>query len=316
MTRPPGADLEQVVVVKDGRVFATTRDIAALFGKRHDHVLDTVRKIVGKTTTPDFSGVGQNQHVNAWFREYRWVDGIGKEQTAYEVTEEGFSLLAMGFTGEKALEFKIRLIRRFKELEAQVRAQAAPPAADLFGAPAPVIAESLGRKARSEVGGIVNALNRAREREHREWLTATLRADREGIANELLATKSRVATYDTRVLILESQQARSARPVEPAVLEDDAACWATPRDKLRITKVPDGHHRPRTAALSSRLRKHCAAMGRPDWVRHPSTSRTPSTATPKNPGARPAAERSITSRSSRSSWRRSPRMAPLKPPAD
>jgi phage regulator Rha-like protein len=51
-------------------------------------------------------------------------DAYGRDQPAYDLTREGFTLLAMGWTGEKAMAFKVRYIRGFNEMEAALRSLA------------------------------------------------------------------------------------------------------------------------------------------------------------------------------------------------
>jgi Rha family phage regulatory protein len=104
--------LNDPVVHADGmRVYATTMDIAAYFRKRHDHVLASVREIIA--LQPEF-GLPN-------FREITYADSHGREQPAFEVTKAGFALAVGGFTGAKALEFRIRYIQRFEEMEAALK---------------------------------------------------------------------------------------------------------------------------------------------------------------------------------------------------
>jgi len=55
------------------------------------------------------------------FREVTPKDGSGISRRAYEMTRDGFTLLAMGFSGRRALEFKLRYIEAFKEMEEALR---------------------------------------------------------------------------------------------------------------------------------------------------------------------------------------------------
>ena len=52
-----------------------------------------------------------------WFIEGSEPDAQGKPRKMFYMTRDGFSLLAMGFTGKKALQFKIAFINRFNEME-------------------------------------------------------------------------------------------------------------------------------------------------------------------------------------------------------
>lgn len=56
---------------------------------------------------------------NFGFAEY--TDEQGKKRPMYEITRDGFTLLAMGFTGKKAMEFKIKYIEAFNAMEKSIK---------------------------------------------------------------------------------------------------------------------------------------------------------------------------------------------------
>lgn len=68
--------------------------VAEKFGKRHDHVLRDIKNVIDST-----------QNCAQLFIESSYHDSQGKEQPMYIMNRDGFTLLAMGFTGKKALEF-------------------------------------------------------------------------------------------------------------------------------------------------------------------------------------------------------------------
>ncbi|MHB1421115.1 MAG: Rha family transcriptional regulator [Bacillota bacterium] len=49
------------------------------------------------------------------FGEITYTDSRNREQKAYEITKDGFSFLVMGYTGEKAAQFKENFIKVFKQ---------------------------------------------------------------------------------------------------------------------------------------------------------------------------------------------------------
>ena len=55
------------------------------------------------------------------FREISYFDGYQRPQRGFELTRDGFMLLAMGFTGAKALQFKLAYIAKFNAMEAELR---------------------------------------------------------------------------------------------------------------------------------------------------------------------------------------------------
>ena len=57
------------------------------------------------------------------FEESQYVNR-GKEYKQYFMNRDGFTLLAMGYTGKKALDFKLKYIEAFNQMEKQLQLQA------------------------------------------------------------------------------------------------------------------------------------------------------------------------------------------------
>lgn len=92
----------------------TSLQVAEIFGKRHDNVLRDIEYIL--TQIPEI-------FVELNFEEYEesYHTGFGMKKTpAYLLSKDGFTLLTMGYTGEKAMKFKVAYINRFNEMEAQL----------------------------------------------------------------------------------------------------------------------------------------------------------------------------------------------------
>lgn len=71
--------------------------MAEKFGKRH---ADVIRAIVNM--------IEDNAKLRSHFISATYVNEQNKEQPMYIMNRDGFTLLAMGFTGKKALEFKLQ----------------------------------------------------------------------------------------------------------------------------------------------------------------------------------------------------------------
>lgn len=99
------------VVVKriDGELVVTSRQVAEDFEKRHADVTEIIRKL-----TTENSAV-KNMMIESKF-EHR-----GNEYTEYLLTRDGFSLLVMGFTGSKALQWKLKYIEAFNKMEQAIK---------------------------------------------------------------------------------------------------------------------------------------------------------------------------------------------------
>ena len=103
------------IAVIDGQPTTTSRDIAETFGKRHDHVLERIRKL---DCSPEFSAPN--------FRAAEYVDAKGEQRTEYRITRDGFAFLCMGFTGAKAAQWKERYIHTFNKMAEKLAAKPAP----------------------------------------------------------------------------------------------------------------------------------------------------------------------------------------------
>jgi len=98
------------VHLKDGHPKTTSINIAKVFGKRHDNVL---RDIKSMEIPEQFSLLN--------FEESDYKNSRGKMMPMYEITRDGFALLAMGFTGARAMQWKIAFIEAFNRLEMALR---------------------------------------------------------------------------------------------------------------------------------------------------------------------------------------------------
>lgn len=99
--------LQQVVYKTDkGTPVTDSVKVAQVFGKMHKNVLKSIRNLTA-----------QNLAAKSWFHEITYIDGRGQTQPMFLMNRDGFSLLAMSLTGEKALQFKVGFIQQFDAME-------------------------------------------------------------------------------------------------------------------------------------------------------------------------------------------------------
>ena len=98
--------VETVKINKQEVTAVTSLDIAETFEKRHDHVLRDIAKL---ECSDEFRLLN--------FGESSYVNSQNKKQPMYLITRDGFTLLAMGYTGEKAMKFKEAYIKQFNVME-------------------------------------------------------------------------------------------------------------------------------------------------------------------------------------------------------
>lgn len=93
-------------VNKEEVTVVTSIDVAETFGKRHDNVLKDIREL---ECSDEFRLLN--------FEESHYTNLQNKRQPMYYITRDGFTLLAMGYTGEKAMKFKEAYIKQFNAME-------------------------------------------------------------------------------------------------------------------------------------------------------------------------------------------------------
>ncbi|EPU0090193.1 Rha family transcriptional regulator [Campylobacter coli] len=95
--------------IKENKVFINSLDLAKVFNKNHRHILQTTKN------------QPQNDFTESNFILSTYKDKKGELRPCYNLTRDGFSLLVMGFTGEKAYKWKIEFIKAFNEMEKRLK---------------------------------------------------------------------------------------------------------------------------------------------------------------------------------------------------
>lgn len=114
------APITPELTVIDGHVTTSSLDVARHFGKRHGHVLRTIRDLAAQLPPERQPNFGLTS------LEVIGPNGGTRSEPAYRITRDGFTLLAMGFTGARALEFKLAYLDAFNRMEAEVARRALP----------------------------------------------------------------------------------------------------------------------------------------------------------------------------------------------
>ena len=86
--------------------------VAEVFEKEHKNVMQSIRKLM--------DGTAQNSAVRQMFSESSYLNEQNKEQPMFIMNQDGFTLLAMGFNGKKAMEFKLKYIEAFNAMKRQI----------------------------------------------------------------------------------------------------------------------------------------------------------------------------------------------------
>ena len=104
------------IVIDNNRPVVSSRKVAEVFEKEHNIVMRSIRDLV---CGDDFSRCN--------FAQSTYMSDRGKEYPEYLMTRDGFTILAMGFTGSKAMQWKIKYIETFNRMEAELSTSFAIP---------------------------------------------------------------------------------------------------------------------------------------------------------------------------------------------
>lgn len=97
-----------ILSTQNGEPVVSSREVAKNFGKEHKDVLKAINNLVA-----------QNCAAKSMFHLSDF-ENRGKKYPMYLMNRDGFSLLAMGFTGKEALEWKLKYIQAFNAMEKQL----------------------------------------------------------------------------------------------------------------------------------------------------------------------------------------------------
>lgn len=101
--------MSDLVTIDGQQVVTSSRNVAEHFEKEHKNVLQAIENIKA-----------ENSAVTKMFFETSYKAGTGKSYKEYLMNRDGFSLLVMGFTGAKALAWKLKYIEAFNAMEAKL----------------------------------------------------------------------------------------------------------------------------------------------------------------------------------------------------
>lgn len=104
--------MQELVILKNKEAVTTSLQVAESFDKKHRHVLSAIDELK--------EGVAENWADLFWEDTYVHPQNKQSYRIIY-MNRNGFSLLAMGFTGKKALNFKLQYIEAFNKMEKEIK---------------------------------------------------------------------------------------------------------------------------------------------------------------------------------------------------
>lgn len=103
-------NLNNLVVLKNEQPVTSSLQVAEDFNKNHKHILESIENLTA-----------ENSAVKCMFQIGMYMNSRGRSYRMFYMTKDGFTLLAMGFTGKKATQFKIQYINAFNQMEEQLK---------------------------------------------------------------------------------------------------------------------------------------------------------------------------------------------------
>ncbi|MBC2370568.1 Rha family transcriptional regulator [Listeria booriae] len=104
--------MTNLVVMKNEQAVTSSLQVADTFEKEHKNVLRDIRSLE----------IDQLNFEQMFF-ESTEPDAYGRDRKVILMTRDGFTLLAMGFTGKKAMQFKLKYIEAFNQMENHIQKQ-------------------------------------------------------------------------------------------------------------------------------------------------------------------------------------------------
>ena len=104
--------MNNLVIMKERQAVTTSLQVADGFEKRHS---DVIRAIEDKLSSTQNCVQYQSMFANGSYK-----DASGKQNKMYYMSRDGFTLIAMGFTGVKAQQWKIKYIEAFNAMEREL----------------------------------------------------------------------------------------------------------------------------------------------------------------------------------------------------
>lgn len=112
--------MKELISIKnhEGEMVVTSREIAENFEKDHKNVIRDIENLIGQLKI---------EHTPKYFIQAEYQHEQNKQTyKEYLLTRDGFTLLAMGFTGSKAIEWKLKYIDAFNKMEQALKEQSKP----------------------------------------------------------------------------------------------------------------------------------------------------------------------------------------------
>lgn len=109
--------MNEIICIRNETAVCDSLQVAQNFGKRHKHVIRNIEKIIAEQPAQNWARC---------FKKTTYTDAKGEQRPMYYMNRDGFTFLVMGFTGQKANEWKWKYINAFNHMESIIREKQTP----------------------------------------------------------------------------------------------------------------------------------------------------------------------------------------------
>ena len=106
--------MEDLVIMNNNQAVTTSLILAETFEKEHKNVIRAIETKIGELNF---------ERSSKLFLKGEYVTSQNKKKPMYYLNRDGFTFIAMGFTGRKADEFKLKYIDAFNRMEEQIKSE-------------------------------------------------------------------------------------------------------------------------------------------------------------------------------------------------
>lgn len=99
--------MSELVMIESGKAYALSHDVAVKFNKEHRTIYRKIKDLI--KSQPEFSAAN--------FGATTYTTGQNKTHACYQMTRDGFALVAMSLTGKAAENWKIKYMNAFNAME-------------------------------------------------------------------------------------------------------------------------------------------------------------------------------------------------------
>lgn len=105
--------MQPIITVINQKAVTTSREVAEIFGRKHYNLLRDIEDTIADLELTDAG----REFSELNFELANYTDAQGKPRPQYLLTKDAFTILAFGFTGSKAMEFKVAYINAFNQMQ-------------------------------------------------------------------------------------------------------------------------------------------------------------------------------------------------------